>query len=214
MLDLMGEFGFGQKIGMLSNPSMRFVLETLERFSFWAGVSFQIPLLRHLHLEDLMRHIGLSAGSPEWDSWSDGLSSHVLDRTIDLREKGRFSIFLEARDPITREAYTDKSLKAEGIFLFIAGSDTSATTLSALLFYITHYPAAYSKLVEEIRRNFKNIDDICSGPRLQSCHYLTACLTETLRLSPPTVGAGWREVETGGIEVDGEYLPAGVDVGS
>jgi len=214
MLEIMGEFGFGQTIGMLSNPAMGSILDNLERFNFWAGVYFQIPWLKHFHLEEILNFLQLGGGGPEWDRWSGELTSHVLDRNIDSNKKGQFSVFLEAKDPVTQESYSDASLRAQGIFLFIAGSDTLGTTISAMLFYLTHYPAAYCRLVEEIRSTFRSVEDICSGPLLQSCHYLTACLNETLRLSPPTVGSPWREVERGGMHLEGEYIPAGVDVAS
>ena len=34
-----------------------------------------------------------------------------------------------------------------------------------------------------------------------------------MRMSPPTGGVMWREVEEGGTMVDGEFIPEGCDVG-
>ena len=73
------------------------------------------------------------------------------------------------------------------------GSDTSATTLSGLFFYLVHNPDVHRKLEKEVRSTFADADDIISGPLLSSCVYLHACINETLRMSPSTPGAPWRE---------------------
>ena len=86
--------------------------------------------------------------------------------------------------------------------------------MCATFFYLTRDPEAYTKLVTEIRDAFSCLDDIRSGPSLESCVYLTACIEESMRMSPPTPRAPWREVELGGAEVDGKWIPRGYDVGT
>lgn len=51
-----------------------------------------------------------------------------------------------------------------------------------------------------------------SGPNLNSCKYLSACIQETLRMSPTVPLAMWRETEPGGAYVDQEFIPAGYDI--
>ena len=85
--------------------------------------------------------------------------------------------------------------------------------MSALLFFLSRYPKQHQKLTTEIRRTFTRKNDIVSGAKLNSCSYLFACIQETLRICPPTAGVPWREVESKGMMVDGEYLREGVDVG-
>lgn len=93
------------------------------------------------------------------------------------------------------------------------GSDTTSVVFSALFFYLSRYPEAYTKVIAEIRRTFPSRSSIQAGSTLESCNYLHACLNETMRMSPPTSGSPWREVERGGALVDGKYFPAGYDVG-
>ena len=95
----------------------------------------------------------------------------------------------------------------------LLGGDTTSTALAAVLFYLSRHDEPHKILNNEIRSTFPTIDDIRQGPRLSSCHYLRACLEEAMRLAPPAPGALWREVCMGGATVDGEKIPAGLDVG-
>jgi len=95
----------------------------------------------------------------------------------------------------------------------IIGSDTTATTLAAVTHYLTGSPRCYRRACEEVRATFATSDEICFGPQLNSCQFLRACIDEALRLSPPGGSALWREVDTGGAQIDGEFFPAGCEVG-
>ena len=93
------------------------------------------------------------------------------------------------------------------------GGDTTSTALAAVLFYLSRNDEAHELLNNEIRSTFPAISEIRQGARLSSCYYLRACLEEAMRLAPPAPGALWREVCMGGAIVDGEQIPAGLDVG-
>ncbi|RDW86692.1 uncharacterized protein DSM5745_03334 [Aspergillus mulundensis] len=68
-------------------------------------------------------------------------------------------------------------------------------------------PAAYKKLASEIRSTFTSLDDIKSGPDLESCTYLRACIKEALRISSAVAGCLYRMVVAdGGAVIDGRYI--------
>ena len=66
---------------------------------------------------------------------------------------------------------------------------------------------------------FARSDEIRSGEKLVSCHYLRACIDEALRMSPPVPGILWRKPRdgTGNVSepfvVDGYTIPRGTQVG-
>jgi cytochrome P450 len=95
-----------------------------------------------------------------------------------------------------------------------SGSDTTATALSSTIFYLARNPEAYTRVVNEVRRFFKNASDVCLGQTLNSCVYLRACVNESMRLSPPIGSALWRELTDGGCSIGGIHLRAGVEVGT
>lgn len=83
----------------------------------------------------------------------------------------------------------------------------------AMIFYLSHNSAAYDSAATEIRRTFSCVLEIRYGAQLASCVYLRNCIDETPRMSPPVGGPLWREIQTDGATIDGEFVPEGCDVG-
>jgi cytochrome P450 len=96
--------------------------------------------------------------------------------------------------------------------MVIAGSDTTAVVISAMFFYLARNQAVQAKLASEIMSTFSRYEDIKAGPKLMSCNYLTAFITEAMRMAPPVSAEPHREVLPGGTTVDGHYFPAGSNV--
>lgn len=120
----------------------------------------------------------------------------------------------QARDPESGEGYGQVEMLAELRLLIVAGSDTSSATMAAAFYYLTRNPAVLEKLQKELRGTFDDVNNIVTGPKLSSCHYLRAVIDECLRLAPPVGGSLGREVMKGGMTVDGIPLPEGTNVGS
>lgn len=145
----------------------------------------------------------------------------VIERSNDnaadrVGRKDIFHYLLNAKDPETGEGMPESELWMEGNTLIVAGSDTSSTTMSATLFYLLRNPACLARLAEEVRSNFDNAEEIHSGPKLQACSYLRACIDEAMRMSPAVPGLLPRLVLPGGLRIPSLNLqvPAGVNVGT
>ncbi|KAF2469067.1 benzoate 4-monooxygenase cytochrome P450 [Lindgomyces ingoldianus] len=128
-----------------------------------------------------------------------------------------FHFLCEAKDPDTgRPAHDEQTLRAEASLLVIAGSDTSATSLTATMFYLSLPSQAHrlAKVVREIRSMFQSAEEIVHGPKLASCVYMKACIEEAMRLSPAGPSELPRQVRAGGITIKGYYYPEGTIVGT
>jgi cytochrome P450 len=142
--------------------------------------------------------------------------AQAMERTklgLDVDRKDFFYYLLNAKDPETGAGFTMNELWGESNLLIIAGSDTTSTAMAGAFFYLAHNPGAYEKLVTEIREKFADVEEIVTGPKLNSCVFLKACIDETMRMTPPVAGALPRQVLSGGMEIDGHFIPAGIDVG-
>lgn len=93
--------------------------------------------------------------------------------------------------------------------LIVAGSETTATVLSAATYLLLTNPERLAKLHTELRKAFKTDGDITLA-KVSHLDYMLACLEETMRLYPPVPIGLPRIVPKGGRIVGGVYLPEGV----
>jgi cytochrome P450 len=123
-----------------------------------------------------------------------------------------FHYLFRSRDPVTGIELSKEQLLADAGLLIAAGSDGVSLTCAAAMFYLVRNPACLEKLTREIRSSFATLEDV-RLPKLNQCTYLCAVVEEALRLAPCIASAFPREVLRGGLNVDGEHIPAGMTVG-
>lgn len=104
---------------------------------------------------------------------------------------------------------TDVQIAAHASDFVIAGSETTATTLSCIVYYLTKNPSVYQKATQEIRDRFEKFEDINSTAALQ-LKYLRALALEAMRIYPPLPLALPRVVPKGGDTIDGHLVAEGV----
>jgi len=136
------------------------------------------------------------------------------EKPSEEQRKDFFHYLLNAEDPETGSKFLPADLTGEAALLVAAGSDTSAATIAALLFYMMHNERVYKKLQHEIRSTFDNVEDITYTAKLAGLPYLRACIDETLRVCPPVPGILARRILPGGAAIDGTEYPAGIVVGT
>ncbi|PYI09335.1 benzoate 4-monooxygenase cytochrome P450 [Aspergillus sclerotiicarbonarius CBS 121057] len=112
----------------------------------------------------------------------------------------------------TEKGMSGAEMNVNAFSFSIAGSESSATALSALTCFILTHREVYERLVAEIRGAFETCEqiEISSLTRLP---YLNAVLQETLRIYPPVAVTLPRVVPANGATIDGQFVPAGVTVG-
>lgn len=91
--------------------------------------------------------------------------------------------------------------------LIVAGSETTASALSGLTYYITTNPQALRRLQQEVRTAFSSEKEITLSSTAHLT-YLHACIEEALRVYPPAAETPPRI--SPGEYVSGFYIPKGV----
>ncbi|PMD48197.1 cytochrome P450 [Hyaloscypha variabilis F] len=213
--DVLGELCFGKSFGMLESEENRFVMKTMldsARLAFITGCTLQLKAIPGIQKA----------------FFSSMLSSRIRYRAFVMKQaaartsipasQGRkdfYHYLMEAKNPNTDEKWSLPELWAEANNLIVAGSDTSALTLSATFFYLTHNERTLERATSEVREVFKerDVEDVRPGAKLNGCKYLRACIDEAMRLSPSVPGILPRVVMPGGMEIDGQFLKEGVEVG-
>lgn len=104
---------------------------------------------------------------------------------------------------------SEDEIHANASFLMIAGSETTATTLSGCTFLLLARPDAYQELTCQIRLRYQNSSDITFAS-MTDFPYLDAVLQEALRMYPATPLGMPRIVPEGGAMISGTFVPGKV----
>jgi cytochrome P450 len=109
------------------------------------------------------------------------------------------------------KAITRAEMDSNAILFLVAGSETTATTLSGTTYLLLSNPDKYAKLVKEIRTKFTSAKDI-TVEEVNKMDYMIACLQEGLRYYPPVPTGFPRIVPAGGDHISGHFIPEGTSV--
>ncbi|KAF2851298.1 cytochrome P450 [Plenodomus tracheiphilus IPT5] len=194
--DVMGDVGFSRSFGMMEKGEEADVIKLLhasmEPLSIFGHLTWGLNLITRTAFgaKDLIKHI-------DW-------TAMVLEKRKKVipKEKDVFSWLLDENYPnVTPE------LNADSRLLIVAGSDTTAASLSWLTYELCKNPKVQSKLRTEIdtavsKKGFLNVDDVANIP------YLDGVINETLRLHPAVPSGVQRETPPEGITLpNGTYIP-------
>ena len=126
-------------------------------------------------------------------------------------EKADRGDFMDAmtKDRGEKANLSQAEIASNANILFIAGSETTATLLSGVTYWLLQTPDAYNRVVEEIRDTFDTQAEIDFHSTTQKLPYMMACLVEALRLYPPVPGIIPRETFEP-HSISGHLVPPGV----
>lgn len=218
--DLMSSLIYSASYDATSREEFRFVPHSIEQSNVRMSVILQAPELMWARLDRKLFPQSIAARDKFLKFLRTMIATRMKSKKSATSETAPhddiFALFEKAHDPETGKKFGATELTAESATLVVAGSDTTSIALAGLFYYLSRpiNAAAYRRCVQEVRTAFRSMDEIRAGGAVAAaCPYLRACIEETLRMSPPTGSALWREVMTGGTSIDGHFIPAGCDVG-
>ncbi|KAM0810879.1 hypothetical protein AB5N19_11232, partial [Seiridium cardinale] len=202
--DIMGELTFGESFGAVREARPNYWVSILLDAVYGgsvAGLKNRLPVLKHL----------LPFLIPK-----DAVEKYTQHHAMTL-EKVRHRIKIgdaNNREDLFASVIRDKSmsedqLAAEANVFLTAGAETTATTLTAALYFLAANPNCLARLRDELNSSFRSVDEI-NGDNTAGLTYLNAILEETLRIFPPSPVGPPRK--SPGEIVDGIFIPQGVYV--
>ncbi|KAH6644308.1 putative cytochrome P450 oxygenase [Boeremia exigua] len=109
---------------------------------------------------------------------------------------------------------TDEELVHNADLFMVAGSETTATVLLGVTYYLLKTPQAYKRVTEEIRTAFDRAEDINFKEASTRLPYMLCCLTEAMRIFPSIPLALLRITNDGPpTPIAGHSIPAATRVG-
>lgn len=217
---MIGEITFSRSFSFLDSypdpnagPAAFKQIETALRSAAWIG---QVPWLYWLH-DALMPYIGNQLGITA----RHGSLRDFADKEVEAR-KNRGSdrqdilgklLAVHAEKPDQLALADVISMATTNIF---AGSDTTAVSTRACLWYLLKNPHCKDRLVAEIDRLNKQgkLSVPVALKEADKMPYLQAVMYEALRMHPAVGMSLPRVVPEGGFEVCGRVLPQGIVIGT
>lgn len=99
----------------------------------------------------------------------------------------------------------------------VAAPDTTSALICATIESIISNPRIYANVIHEIgvfTASGKLSSPIASHTQIQSLPYFTSCVWEAARLCPSVPAVLPRRVSSGGLVLNGRYLPEGTSIGA
>ena len=237
--DVIGNITFGERFGMLGpKPDLAQMLtntgfldqghdidgamDALQKVLMYSTLAGIYPKWHPRLFGPLSRFKGSGAGGRAYiaNFVREKIRLHELKKT-DPESVGESTqnqdfvdkmIHARNKDP---EKVTDYHLFIMGQSNVAAGSDTTAISLSSIMWFIMQNPEALRKLREEIDEftlQGKCSDNI-TFKESQGMPYFQAVMKEALRMHSATGLPMWRVVPAGGAEIDGRFFPEGTEIG-
>lgn len=128
--------------------------------------------------------------------------------SADTDRKDFMSHFLRLNEKDEKGITTEEIISDAQLFI-IAGSETSATLLSGMLFHLLKNPIYLEQLKQEVRSSFKGVEDMTFANEMK-LQYLAACIEETLRIYPPFPAELPRLTPPEGVVINGMQIPGNV----
>ncbi|OHW89503.1 cytochrome p450 [Colletotrichum incanum] len=202
--DVIGDLAFGEPFHCLEDsdyhPWVKLIFEGVK------GGAFKMNARRYPLVERLLMKFVPADLRKKRDQHLALTHEKVAKRLSVKSERPDFmASMLGKKGP---QELTFEELKSNSSTLIIAGSETTATALSAATYYVLSNTDSLKKLKDEVHNAFTSEDDI-DMVSVQKLVYLQAVINEALRMYPPVpTGIMRRVTDDGGVFL-GQYVPSG-----
>ncbi|KAK2023938.1 cytochrome P450 [Colletotrichum zoysiae] len=212
-VDVITEFAFGKCANLTNEHPTSFDAEFLEVLHAGGNVPPKIYYSTITRL--LTKWVPLSVAanfSTDLRRMADllGTAARSHDEYTRRTTNSKFPVIFDYLQSVP-----DHLQKLEAIDILIAGSDTSAFTLTTALYHILSMPEVEKALVESLDQVIGKSQTLPSLLQLEKIKYLRACVNEALRVAMPVPGMLPRIVpkQAQPLIVDGKVIPPGTIVG-
>lgn len=208
--DIIGDLAFGEPFGGLDSSE----------YHHWVALVFQaIKAVSYIRLKDayplvfqIIRSFMSGGGKVVEDRKKQLLHSRI---TVQKRLQNASSYnrhdFMDSmlRHRGEKDGLSDLELEGNANVLIIAGSETTATLLSGITYYMLRNPGVMARVTSEVRSVMKKESDITFQKVSAELPYMLACFEEAFRLYPP-VPTGLPRRTISPVNISGFDIPIGV----
>lgn len=220
--DVIGEMTYSKRHGFLEeNRDIDGIIKYLAGLFDYVAPIGQIPLLDLLFLKNpfylLASKYGLVDSTMPVAKFAQARIAERLSSksssSLPIHEKpDLLAKFMQAK--VDRpEFMTDQLVMTMAVSMAFAGSETTAISLSSILYHLLKSPASLSTLQHELSSSTFAHPTLVSYTEAQALPYLNACILEAFRIHPAPGLLLERIVPAEGSEICGERVKGGTVVG-
>ncbi|KAK5081209.1 hypothetical protein LTR05_008003 [Lithohypha guttulata] len=235
--DVIGEITWSKRLGFVQqNADVSNIIARVDSFQNYGTVVGQNPWLDRLMVKNPLKLFleakGLWPSSP-----NSAIIKFALDRQrevsnsnhdAEVREKSNRGVNFLQRFLQSQKKYTDfltnDRMTAMCASLIIAGSDSTAISLSSVFFYLSTNPRVYQKLMQEIdtanatgalksSEDTTGAGDVVPYAAASKLEYLDAVINEAFRMHPAVGLLLERVTPPEGATICGKFVPGNTVVG-
>lgn len=216
--DIMGDLAWGEPLGCLRNsaytPWVSMIFSSVKLLALFAEVR-SIPIFRskttmRLIIKSLPKSVTEKAGK-HMKQAEDRVDARIANGNSRPDIWGKV-LAIDDEEERGQKLHIDE-IHANAQLFMVAGTETIATLLSGLTYYLLQNPEVMKTLTKEIRGSFTSGSDITIAS-MSELTYLDACVNEALRIYPPVPAGLPRCVARGGATICGYNLPEMVTTAS
>ncbi|KAF5576016.1 Isotrichodermin C-15 hydroxylase [Fusarium pseudocircinatum] len=207
--DVIGDLAFGESFNCLKDVKDHFWVSLVFAHSssiIRKDVLRRFPLISKI-LELYVVPKEVSSARRNHYLYSAQRVKDRLDLKTDRKDFMSYLLDAEDEDGLINQDFLTVSAST----FVVAGSETTATALAGITYWLLKTPGALEKLVVDLQNRFDSYEDIRPDV-VQDIPYLNACIEEGMRLFPPAPQALPRV--SPGATVSDVYVPDGTVVSS
>lgn len=236
--DVIGEITWSKRLGFVEqNKDVSEIIATVDAFQNYGTVVGQNPWWDRLLVKNPIK-LFLESKNLWPSSSNSAIIKFALERQREAASGPRKDVdssmherkgvnfldrFLRSQSK-NQEFLTDDRITAMCASLIIAGSDSTAISLSGVFYYLLKNPRVYKRLQAEIdaadaagelesSKDTTGAGDVVPFTAANKLQYLDAVVSETFRMHPAAGILLERVTPPQGATICGEFIPGGVVVG-
>ncbi|KAF8843964.1 cytochrome P450 [Paxillus ammoniavirescens] len=206
--DFMGDMAFGGGFELMSDGDSEQLLQNMSKALYYPALCQHVPWFARI-----LRNLPY-LGTPMSAFGSFGVQRAKIRYSQELKRKDLFYHLIEAYHADSQES-PFPLIVSNSLLAIIAGSDTTASVLSNVIYYLLVNPTYYTRLREELDATFPPTEESpLDTDILPSLSMLGAVINEVLRLQPPVPTSLQRAPTrgTGGKMMGTHYIKEGTQI--
>ncbi|KAL2193015.1 cytochrome P450 monooxygenase [Corynascus similis CBS 632.67] len=207
--DVIGDLAFGEPFGCLEesryHPWVETIFQTIRQAGFMLAIQWYCSgLLEFFKTLTSRQYVGGSAFDTEMEYAHSRIKRRLALETI----RPDFVEAMATAKSDDGRTLTMAEMTSNARILVVAGSETTATALSAAAYFLARHPEVQARLADEVRTNFATDDEI-NFFSVNKLDYMLAVLDESMRMFPPVPSQLPRICQPGGDILCGFQVPGG-----